>query len=62
MPGPIGERIKELRKGIADISEANRLYLQGGNKAVAAPDHQRRLERLQAIQDELMFLTNWKKI
>ena len=61
MARPIGERIKKLRNEIAEISEANRVYLQGGKKAVAAADDQRRLERLQAILDELMSLTDWKK-
>jgi hypothetical protein len=61
MPRPMKERIEEFRREIADISEAHRLYLQDGKKAVAAADHQRRLERLQAIRDELMSLTDWKK-
>ncbi len=61
MPRPMKERIEDLRREIADISEANRLYFEGGKKAVAAADHQRRLERLQAIRDELMSLTDWKK-
>jgi len=32
MARPIGERIKKLRNEIAEISEANRAYLQGGKK------------------------------
>jgi hypothetical protein len=54
------ERIKELQE-IAEISKANRLYLEGGKKVVAAADKERRLQRLQEILDELMSLTDWKK-
>lgn len=61
MPRPIRERIQKLREEIAEISEANRLYLQSGKKAVGAADHERRLERLQGILDELVLLTEWKK-
>jgi hypothetical protein len=61
MPRPMKERIKELRQEIAEISKANRLYLEGGKKVVAAADQERRLQRLQEILDELMSLTDWKK-
>ena len=60
---PIRERIAKLREEIAQISEANRLFAQGGSKsAVAAADQERRLQRLQEIMDELMSLTDWKKV
>jgi hypothetical protein len=63
MPNPVKERIVKLRDEIAQISEANRLYLQPGkNKPDAAGDHQRRLQRLQEILDEIMALTDWKKL
>ena len=52
---------EELREEIAEISEANRLYLQGGKKMIGASDQERRLQRLQEIMDELMSLTDWKK-
>ena len=61
MPRPIKERIAKLREEIAQISKANRQYLQGGNKTLGAPDQERRLQRLQEIRDELMSLTDWKK-
>ena len=61
MPRPIKERIAKLREEIAQISEANRQYLQGGDKMLGAPDHERRLQRLQEIRDELLSLTDWKK-
>jgi len=61
MPRPIKERIAKLREEIAQISEANRQYLHGGNKMLGAPDHERRLQRLQEIRDELLSLTDWKK-
>jgi hypothetical protein len=64
MQNPIKERIVKLRDEIAQISEANRLYSHGGKKKPhsAAGDHARRLQRLQDILDELMALTDWKKL
>jgi hypothetical protein len=63
MQNPVKERIAKLRDEIAQISEANRLYLQSGkNKLGAAGDHARRLQRLQDILDELVALTDWKKL
>jgi len=61
MPVSVKERVARLRVEIAEISEANRLYLQGGKKVVGASDHERRLQRLQEIMDELRSLTDWKK-
>jgi hypothetical protein len=64
MQDPIKERIVKLREEIAQISEANHLYLHGAKKKIpgAAGDHERRLQRLQEILDELMALTDWKKL
>ena len=61
MPRSIKERVGKLRDEIAEISEANRQYLQGGKKLIGASDQERRLQRLQEIMDELMSLTDWKK-
>jgi len=61
MPQSVKERVGKLREEIAEISEANRQYLQGGKKMIGAPDQERRLQRLQEIMDELMSLTEWKK-
>ena len=61
MPQSVKERVGKLREEIAEISEANRLYLQGGKKMIGASDQERRLQRLQEIMDELMSLTDWKK-
>ncbi|HEY6303212.1 MAG TPA: hypothetical protein VKH18_11430 [Terriglobales bacterium] len=61
MPQSVKERVGKLREEIAEISEANRQYLQGGKKMVGASDQERRLQRLQEIMDELMSLTDWKK-
>jgi len=49
MQQPVKERIAKLREEIAQISEANRLYLQGGKKIPGASDQERRLQRLQEI-------------
>jgi hypothetical protein len=59
---PVKERIAKLREEIAQIRLANRLYLQGGKTVVGAADQERRLQRLQEILDELMLLTDWKKL
>jgi hypothetical protein len=62
MQQPVKERIAKMREEIAQISEANRLYLRGGKKMPgSASDQERRLQRLQEILDELMSLTDWKK-
>jgi hypothetical protein len=61
MPRLVKDRIAKLREEIAQISEVNREYLRGGKKPPGAPDHQRRLQRLQEIRDELLSLTDWKK-
>ena len=63
MQNPVKDRIAKLREEIAQISEANRLHLQGGKKMLGATgEQQRRLHRLQDILDELMSLTDWKKV
>jgi hypothetical protein len=61
---PVKERIRKLRGEIAQIREANRLYLHGGKRRLqgVAADHERRLQRLQEILDELVALTDWKKL
>jgi hypothetical protein len=64
MQNPVKERIAKLREEIAQISAENRLHLQGRKRNMpgAAGNHQRRLQRLQEILDELMALTDWKKL
>ena len=63
MQQPVKERIAKLREEIAQISEANREYLQGRKKMPgSASDQERRLQRLQEILDELVALTDWKKL
>jgi len=63
MQTPVKERIAKLRDDIAQIREAERLYLQGGkNKLDAAGDHARRLQPLQEILDQLKALTDWRKL
>jgi hypothetical protein len=63
MQDPVKDRVVKLREEIAEISEANRLYLQGGKTIPGADDQlRRRIQRLQDILDELMALTDWKKV
>ena len=47
MQSPVKERILKLREEIAQISEADRLYLNGAKKKMpgTAGDHERRLQR-----------------
>jgi hypothetical protein len=62
MQQSVKERIAKLREEIAQITTANRLYLrEGKRKPQAAPDHERRLQRLKEILDELASLKDWKK-
>jgi len=63
MQKPVQERIATLRDEIAQISEANRQYMQSGKRIPGASgDQERRLQRLQEILDELVALTDWKKL
>ena len=63
MQTPVKERIVKLREEIAQISEANRQYMGSGKKIPGSVgDHERRLQRLQEILDELVSLTDWKKL
>jgi hypothetical protein len=59
---PITERIKKLRQEIAEISDANRQFSRGPNYGSAEADQERRMQRLQEILDELVSLTDWKKL
>ena len=62
MQSPVQERVQKLRQEIADINQANRAYVIKNSKDVAgAADHERRLQRLQEIMDELRALTDWKE-
>jgi len=60
VPKLVSDRIKELRKEIAEISEANRALIQRRD-AVATDQQKRQLQRLLEIVDELKSLTDWKK-
>jgi hypothetical protein len=63
MQQPVKERIAKLREEIAQIREANHQYLHGGKKNPStAPDHERRLQRLKEILNELASLTEWKQL
>jgi hypothetical protein len=62
MQEPIGDRIKQLRDEIAELSEADRKDKAVGQPALRRADHERRLERLEAIIAELKSLTDWKAL
>ncbi len=51
MPRAVKDRIAKLRREIAEIREASSLYVQ--KKQWETADHERRLQRLQEIMDEL---------
>ena len=62
MQPPVKERVQKLRQEIAEISDANRRYVTATRKyTVTAAEHDRRLQRLKEIMDELRALTNWKE-
>ena len=61
MPRLVTERVKELRREIARMTEENRKYLSGPRYGSASADHERRFQRLLEIVDELRSLTEWKK-
>ena len=61
MQRPVQERVARLRQEISQITEANREYVQDGKKRPGEVEHQRRLQRLQEILDELASLTDWKQ-
>ena len=62
MQQPVKERIRKMREEIAQISEENRLYAQGGKRmSTAAAEQERRIQRLEEILKELNSLTDWKK-
>jgi hypothetical protein len=62
MQEPIGDRVKRLRNEIAELSEADRKDKTVGQSALGVADHERRLERLEAIIAELKSLTDWKEL
>jgi hypothetical protein len=61
MQEPIKERVKRLREEIAELNRLNRVYLKTPKYGSAEADHERRLQRLLEIVDELNSLTDWKK-
>ena len=72
MPKPVAERIKKLRDEIVEIRKAAVQYLQNNASRAqirqGCPDvakeaeHERRLQRLLEIVNELKSLTDWKKL
>ena len=61
MQSPITERVQKLRQEIAEISRAEKVYKLGAKSYIATYEHERRLQRLQEILDELAFMTEWKE-
>ena len=58
---PIKERLRRVREEIAEIGQANEAYIRSQKSHVGNAEHERRLQRLQEILDELMSMTEWKK-
>jgi hypothetical protein len=62
MQVPVKERVQKLRQEIAEIADANTIYVSSNSKnPVTANEQERRLQRLQEIMDELRALTEWKE-
>jgi hypothetical protein len=62
MPELVNERIIKLREEIAEISKASQIDLHGRRCALVTAQQERRLSRMQEIQDELASMTEWKKL
>jgi len=60
MQEPIEERVKRLREEMAKLNKLNGVYLRAAKYGSAKADHERRLQRLLEIVDELNSLTDWK--
>ena len=62
MQSPVKERVQQLRQEIADTTEANGKFVKMHYKhGGAVAEHERRLQRLKEIMDELRALTDWKE-
>jgi hypothetical protein len=64
MQDSVKERIAKLRDEIAQISEANRLYLHGSKQEDSGRGRGSRASAstVAGILDELVALTDWKKL
>ena len=72
MPKPVAERIKYLRDELAEIRKAEGQYVQNtasrtesrqaSQNVAKEAEHQRRLQRLLEIAEELKSLTDRKKL
>ena len=62
MQESIAERTKKLRAEIAELNAAHAAYLKAPKYGTVAADHERRIQRLQEILDELKSLNDWKKL
>jgi hypothetical protein len=60
VPGLITERIKKLRREIAELSEKNCKYSLDPRYGSAVADNARRFQRLMEIVEELKSLTDGK--
>ncbi len=57
------ERVQELRKEIANISQESSDFLRRGRKdSFSQGEQERRVQRLQEIKEELTSLTAWKEL
>ena len=62
MDGGIRERVEALRREIAEIQGLNLEYLRLPRRdCPATSDHERRVQRLKEIMEELRSMTGWKK-
>ena len=61
MPLSVLERVRSLREEINALKQENELY-KHQKGSVAESDRERRRQRIQEIKDELMAMTEWKKL
>ena len=59
---PVKDRVSKLRQEIAEIAHENRIFVNRLSRLPAATaEHERRLQRLKEIMDELKGLTDPKE-
>ena len=61
MQEQVSERVRALRDEIVKIRLEESLYRKSRKTATTAYEHEKRIQRLREIMEELGNLTDWKK-
>jgi hypothetical protein len=62
MQNPVKERIAKLREEIAQLTEADRLYSQGGKASRRDGESRTSASEIAGNPRRIMALTDWKKL